>query len=170
MSALWQVAILETHDTHLRLQLRFSHPDAGDFPNTPSFALRLLHEQAWEFDSNLQYKGICPLGESITQDNIYDDDWLAEHTDQFITSVQIEQVKGESYDEKAVIASINQVLDDTGMSRGSSEREREFNELWGGFWKTSAVLPVATYKITVSDPKWISHMTKGKKWNSAAFE
>ena len=90
MSTLFNVDVAEIAGTHVKLNLVSAHPDAGPFGTDDVFALRLLHETAFELDGHLNYKGLCPLGEAVTYDEVMDDDWAQENASKYIAAVEVE--------------------------------------------------------------------------------
>jgi hypothetical protein len=90
VSTLFNVEVGESSGTRVQLTLVSAHPDAGPFGTDDVFALRVLHEPAFELDENLEYKGLCPLGEAVTYDEVMDDDWAKENASRFVASVEVE--------------------------------------------------------------------------------
>lgn len=50
MSTLWKITVMEKKDDYIDLLAKFSHPDAGPFPQDKNFALQLLINEAYGFD------------------------------------------------------------------------------------------------------------------------
>lgn len=49
-----------------------------------------------------------------------------------------------------------------------ADRER-FDHAYEQLWKDPAKLPARRYRITVTDPAFVSHVAKGARWASAAY-
>jgi hypothetical protein len=170
MAALWQATILGLSGTELGVSLRLAHPDAGEFPNSVAFALRLIHEPAWEYDGQFQYRALGALGEAVTEQNVYDDDWLAGHAGDFIAEVKIESISGDPFDEASVVEDIHQGLRDQGLQQNTLDWDWGFRNAWANHWKNPPVPRVAMYRISATSAKWLNHLVAGQTWNSAAFD
>jgi hypothetical protein len=90
MSELFKVDVAELSGTHIKLNLETVHPHAGPFGTDDVFALRLLHNQAFDFDEHLNYEATSPLGEAVTYDQQEDTEWARENASRFIASVKVE--------------------------------------------------------------------------------
>ena len=90
MSTLFNVEVDEASGTRAKLTLVSAHPDAGPFGTDKVFALRVLHEQAFELDENLSYKALAPLGEAFDYNDVMDDDWASEHASEYVASVKVD--------------------------------------------------------------------------------
>ena len=89
MSTLFNVEVADVEGTHVKLTLVSVHSHAGPFGTDPVFALRLLHEPAFELDEHLNYTGLCPLGEAVTYDDVMDGEWARENASRFIAAVEV---------------------------------------------------------------------------------
>jgi hypothetical protein len=169
MSALWNISVLDKAADAVTVQVRQSHPDAGPFPDSLGFALRLLHEQAWELDASGGYKPTSPLGTACTTKQVLDQAWITANASRFIAKLATEGPVTEALDEDAAI---RQVADALGMGDidqlSDAERER-FDQAYEQLWKDPAKLPARRYRITVTDPAFVSHVAKGARWASAAY-
>jgi hypothetical protein len=90
MSELFQVEVDHIRGTRVALTLVTIHPDAGPLAADAGFALRLLHDTAFELDEYLGYHGTCPLGEAMTFDQGQGAGWMRENASRFIASVTVE--------------------------------------------------------------------------------
>jgi hypothetical protein len=90
VSTLFKVEAAEVSGTRIRLSLESVHPDAGPFGTDDVFALRLLHDTAFEFDAQLNYKGTSPLGEAVTYDELEDEEWAHENASKYVSAVDVE--------------------------------------------------------------------------------
>ena len=170
MSRLWQVRVLDIDNNRARVEVRQAHPDAGRFPTTREFALRLLHEQAWDYDDQFEYRALGALGEACTSKQTLDETWLAGHIDQLIDSVAIEETTGEPLDEDRALAQVVEQLGLPGDPDQLSDLQRQLvDAAYEAFWKDSELLPVARYAIAVPSSQLLSHLSPGQTWPSAAF-
>lgn len=170
MSALWHVQVLRLEDMEVDLRVCLIHPDAGAFLTEPQFALRLLYDEAWQDDEQFHSVAAGPLAEAISPEQIEDDDWLTDNAQDYIASVTLSDVQREPYDEDATQELIDEQVRAQGISQDNqSEWKRAWNSAWEAFWKDPSNLPVATYTIKVTDPRWISHLKLEQSWDSAAY-
>jgi len=169
MSALWNIEVLDKAGDAVTVQVRQAHPDAGPFPDTLGFALRLLHEQAWELDAGGGYRPTSPLGEACDAKQVLDDKWITGNARRFIAELATEGPATEALDEDTAI---RQVADGLGVGEidelSDADRER-FDHAYEQLWKDPAKLPARRYRITVTDPAFVSHVAKGATWASAAY-
>ena len=91
MSTLWNVDVVRRADREITLRLVSVHPDAGPFGTDAAFGLRLLFEEAREFNQDFKEVATGPLGDEVTEDNIYDGDWMRENASRFVSSLRIEE-------------------------------------------------------------------------------
>lgn len=90
MSELFDVEVDDVGGTRIVLTLVTIHPDAGPLAADAGFALRLLHDTAFELDEYLSYRGTCPLGEAMTFEESQGAGWMRENASRFIASVTVE--------------------------------------------------------------------------------
>jgi hypothetical protein len=169
MSALWNVKVLETGKDWVTVEVRQAHPDAGPFPESPGFALRLLHEQAWELDASGAYKATSPLGKASDSKQVHDEGWIAANAGRFVAAIATEGAASEALDEDAAV---RLVADQLGMGDidGLSEADRaKFDAAYEKLWRDPAKMPARRYRITVADPAFVSHLAPGATWASAAY-
>lgn len=169
MAALWNIAVLDKGPDWVTVEVRQAHPDAGPFPEARSFALRLLHERAWEFDASFQYRALGPLGAACDSRQVLDEAWLAANVDRFIAGIATQDPEVAALDEATAE---RRVADQLGLGDvaqlGDDDRER-FDAAYQKFWKTPSALPARRYRIQVTDPGYLSHVAAGDRWASAAF-
>ena len=99
MGALWRVEILDRVGDRVRLALRMIHLDAGAFPLSKTFALRLLHERSIE---GLDDHSVGPLCDAVTSRQTDDDDWMEQESPRHIADVAVTDVRGAPFDEQAM--------------------------------------------------------------------
>lgn len=90
MSELFEVEVDDVHGTRIALTLVTVHPDAGPLAAEAGFALRLLHDTAFELDEYLSYHGTCPLGEAVTFEEAQGERWMRENASRFVGAVTVE--------------------------------------------------------------------------------
>lgn len=83
MSPLWKVKVTQKGKLWIDLDLEvvLYHPDAGDFPDDPVFALLLLTSEA--------YMPTSPLGEAIPCEDSYTPDTVRPRLSEFVEKVVV---------------------------------------------------------------------------------
>jgi hypothetical protein len=169
MSGLWNITVFERGHDWVTVEVRQAHPDAGAFPESRAFALRLLHEQAWKLDSGFNYQAVSPLGEACDSRQVLDEAWLDANAARFIDEIVAEDATATPLDEATAT---RQVADQLGLGDldqlTDDERER-FDDAYEELWKDPSKLPARRYRIKVTDPAFLSHLAPGARWSSAAF-
>jgi hypothetical protein len=89
-ATLWNVEIASLAGSELRADVERVHEDAGPFPQDRVFALRMLYEQVRVIDASGQFSPIGPLGEAVSEEDIYDDEWLRTHAADYISGVSVD--------------------------------------------------------------------------------
>jgi len=170
MSSLWQVQAVDVNDNEIQLRVQAIHPDAGMFPTSKDFALRLLADKAFRFDTKGTYIVAAPLGAEIGPKGYWDEKFIQQNVNRFIASVSISDIENAPFNENAVRQSINGQLQDKGIDSQNDEAWQAANkDAWKEFWRTPSNLPSATYTIHVTDTRWITHLTKGVQWDTSAY-
>lgn len=168
MATLWNVEVLGLSGANVELGVRVAHPDAGPFPRSPVFALRVLHEDSQAVGDDFEDIPKGPLGE-LSGDDVRDEDWAAEHVASYVRSVEV-RVEGPAFmDDKTARQRVAQTLLGAGLSPGEARWEAAFDAEWRRFWSEPAGLPLAIYKVEMTDPKWLAHLEVGARWRSAAW-
>jgi hypothetical protein len=88
-TTLWIVAIDSLTGAELRARVERAHGDAGAFAQDPAFALRTIYEPARAIDSSGRLAAIGPLGEAVSEADIYDDEWLRSNAADYISHVSV---------------------------------------------------------------------------------
>jgi hypothetical protein len=170
MARLWMVHVVELSGDRVELDVRQAHPDAGAFPDSPTFALRVLHEPAWELDANFQERALGALGAACTSKQVLDDDWVTANVGRFIAKVEPQPPSAPALDDDAALRQLAAHLKLPAALDQLSEVDRgRLDDAYGEFWKDASQLPVRRYRITVTDPALLSHLTANARWPSAAF-
>ena len=86
-TTLWNVEIASLTGPEVNAHVERAHEDAGPFPQDRVFALRMLYEQVRGIDAGGQLSPTGPLGEAVSEDDIYDDEWLRTHAADYISGV-----------------------------------------------------------------------------------
>jgi hypothetical protein len=89
-TTLWNVEIASLTGAKLRADVERAHEDAGPFPQDRVFALRMLYEQVRTIDAGGQFSPAGPLGEAVSEEDIYDDEWLRTHAADYISAVSVD--------------------------------------------------------------------------------
>lgn len=140
ISTLWNVRVLEVAGDRARLAVTLAHPDAGRFPRSPQFALRLLFETARGLDGSFDDVARGPLGDALTRAEVHDDDFMRTAAARFVASVDVTDVVHAPFDEAAAHHAFD-----------------------------PANLPSAVYTIRTTDPRWLCHLAPSQTWRSAAY-
>lgn len=170
MSDLWRVQVVDVRDKEIRLRVEAIHPDAGPFPYSKVFALRLLADTVSRTRLGGESNDASPLGAEIGPRRYGDDAFMRQNADRFIVSVSLSDVENSPFDENALKERINAQLREKGLKTEDGEAwQKAFDEAWNNFWRSPSELPSATYTIQVTDARWLSHLSKGAEWNTAAY-
>ena len=169
MSSLWRVSVIDTGTDWVDLEVIFSHPDAGPFPEDPVFALCLLTGEAYKFDANWNRIPGCPLGMAIPFEKSYQPLDIAPRVDEFVNRVLIYEAHNLPWDGEAALERVDQEVLNLGIERNSEEWKDAWQDQWRRFWKDKNNLPRAIYRIWATDPKWLQHLSTGLTYDSAAF-
>ncbi len=169
VSELWDVDVIDKGKNWIDLELSLAHPDAGAFPEDPIFALELLTNEAYEFDDDYNRVPTCPLGEEFDFDKSYLPDDLAPHVARYIEDVVLYEARNLPWDEEAAHRQVDEEVLEMGIERGDDRWDDAWEERWIEFWCDVNNLPLAKYRITVTDPKWIDHLAVGDSYSTASF-
>jgi hypothetical protein len=168
MSALWHIAVLEKGPDWVSIEVRQAHPDAGEFPETRGFALRLLHERAWDLDPKFNYRARAPLGAACDNKQVADEDWIDANAARFIAGVTVEGTAA-ILDEQAAVKQVATQLGIKDLDQLPDDARERFDDAYAALWKDPARMPARRYRIQVTDPSFVSHLAAGDKWPSAAY-
>jgi hypothetical protein len=169
MAGLWHIEILEKAGDWVTVEVRQVHPDAGAFPESRAFALRLLHEQAWQLASGFNYQALAPLGLACNAHQVLDEAWLDANVDRFIAEVVAEPATAPPLDEAAATRLVLDQLGLGALDRLTDEEREQFDDAYHELWQDWSRLPARRYRIKVTDPVFLSHIVSGARWSSAAF-
>ena len=142
-SPLFRVRVEGLEKSACTLRLFIIHPDQKHFYATRAFALQLLWDPV-----HPSYGVEWELGKSISLGEIQDVDFVYEHQDKFVESVEYVDVKN-----YPITADID----------GMSENDRR------AYWENESGLPQAAIRIEVTAPKWLEHLKLGMEWETTAW-
>lgn len=168
MSALWNIAVLDKGPDWVSVEVRQVHPDAGEFPETRAFALRLLHERAWDLDAKFNYRARAPLGEACDNKQVADEDWIDANAARFIAGVKVEGTAA-ILDEQTAVKQVAAQLGMKDLDQLTDEARERFDDAYAAIWKDPARMPARRYRIQVTDPSFVSHISAGDQWSSASY-
>jgi hypothetical protein len=168
-TVLWRVRVFKLAGDTVRLAVKVANADAGAFETGHAFVLRMLYDEATDLDDDYQRRALGPLGSAITEDQIYDDRWLAAHGPEFIKSVELANVVNGETSRESSEAFIEKQLIAEGKKPDDDGWQEQFRERLVKFWRDPKNTPSAVYIIRVTDGKWLAHLKPGQKWDSAAF-
>lgn len=169
MAGLWNIEILDKAHGWVTIEVRQAHPDAGAFPESRGFALRLLHDQAWKLDAGFNYQACGPLGEAFNSRQVLDEAWLNANVDRFIAEVVVEDAAAATLDEATATRRVADQLGLADVDHLTDDEREPFDDAYHRFWSDPSNLPARRYRIKVTDPAFLSHLVPGARWSSAAF-
>jgi hypothetical protein len=169
MAGLWNIEVLDKAGDWVTVEVRQAHPDAGAFPGSRGFALRLLHEQAWKLDSGFHYQAVAPLGQACDSRQVLDEAWVDAHVERFIEEIVAEDTTTTPLDEAAATRLVIDQLGLGDLDQLTDEERERFDDAYHELWKDGSRMPARRYRIKVTDPAFLSHVVPGARWSSAAF-
>ena len=169
MSSMWNVSVINKGKDWVDLEVVLAHPDAGGFPDDPVFALCLLTNEAYKFNDEYKREPACSLGRAIEHDKSYQPFDVAPRVHEFVKSLVVYEVMRIPFDEDDAHAKVDEEVLAMGVEKDSKEWEDEWHEKWRDFWDDKNNMPLAKYRINVTDPKWIEHLTVGQSFDTASY-
>jgi len=125
---LWDIEVIEKTKKWIDLKVEMCSPDAPDFTEDPTFALKILVEQSFDLEKS------CAIGKAISEDQYWDEEYMASITNRYISKLIIYEISS-------------------------------YKEIYN---RDENNMPKAKYRIWITDSKWIEHLKKGQKFDSAA--
>ncbi|GHC44436.1 hypothetical protein [Streptomyces cinnamoneus] len=154
MSDLWRVEVEQVEDgpvPAVTLRVRAVHPDAGGFPETKVFALRLLTGAVR--DRSLSEAAVT-----------------SEEAERAVDSVEVSDVRNCPFDEEAARRGVEGALRNRGLDPGHEDAWwQALGEEWAAFWNDPGRTPSARYAMRLADPQWLRGTRPGEGWDSAAY-
>ncbi|WP_405614960.1 WD40 repeat domain-containing protein [Streptomyces sp. NBC_01508] len=172
MSDLYGVRVLAIDPPHRRVRMRVTviHPDVS-LADDASFFLRVFSEIA---------RDDAPLGLAVTQDRCLDEAWVDTNTRWFVESV--ERIATRNYS----VAEETKETEDTKEDEDDPDDDEEYivGYPWENGLRFDEMPPKAAaellraeesrmgadYDVTVTDPRWIEHLTAGSWWRTASYD
>jgi len=168
MSTLWKTIVMEKKDDYIDLLVKFSHPDAGPFPQDKNFALQLLIHEAYDFDKNYNRVPNGPLGNAISPETFQPFD-LEEIVNTYVKDVIIYEAQNLPWNEEEAHAKMDALCEKNGFEKDDEGWDDEWTDHWIAFWKDYTRIPWAIYRVTTTDSKWTDHLKKYQEFDSAAY-
>eukprot|EP01040_Poterioochromonas_malhamensis_P011177 gene11177-12177_t len=168
-SDLWIVTIIRKGNKWIDVEVMMCHPDAGDLPEDPAFALLLLTSEAYGFGPGYQRISKGPLGEAFQFDKSYLPDHVEPRVPEFIEKVLVYEAHNVPFNEHEAHAKVDDKVLADGIERGSADWEAVSSKYWNEFWRSKADIPWGIYRIWVTDDKWTSHLEPGQSFGSASY-
>ena len=109
----------------------------------PGFFLQVLWQSAWWEDE--------PLSEAVEESQILDSRWVISNGSRFVSHVS----RTSSFNDPPLEESWDWL--------------RDFYCLGDGGWPDEERLTHADFLVRVTDPRWISHLSVGRSWDTAFF-
>lgn len=169
MVGLWKIEVLAKAHDWVTVEVRQAHPDVGTFPESRAFALRLLHEMAWQLDSAFHYQALSPLGLACDARQVLDEAWLEANVDRFIAEIVADDATATALDEATAARRVADQLGLGSLDQLTDDERESFADAYHALWNDPARLPARCYRIKVTDPAFLSHIVSGARWASAAF-
>ena len=169
MAGLWNIEVLDKASDRVTLEVRQAHPDAGAFPESRAFALRLLHEQAWKLASGSRDPALAPLAQACDSQQVLDEAWLDANVDRFIDEIVAEDPTATPLDEATAARLVADQLGLGALDRLTDEERAPFDDAYHELWQDRSRMPARRYRIKVTDPAFLSHIVSGARWSSVAF-
>jgi hypothetical protein len=169
MSALWKAEVLTRQPEVVEVRVHQIHPDSGVFERGKVFALRLIYDEAFGYGPGLTREIRGPLGEAISLEQTFDAAFMAANADRFVRGVEVRDVSGPPLDLDAARAQVDREVASTGIGPGQPGWDAAWEKAWRELWRDAARLPAATYRIEVTEPRWLEHLAPGQAWESAAY-
>lgn len=169
MSSLWDVSVIGKGKKWIDLEVVFAHPDAGNFPEDPAFALALLTHEAYGWDEHYNRVEKAPLSKEIPFDDSYLPSSLNLIADRFIEKVQVYEAHNVPFDESEAHDKMDQKVLKEGIDRDDEEWDEAWENHWADFWADKKNLPWAKYRVWVTQEDWTEHLKVGKRFDTASF-
>lgn len=142
MSSLWRVRVLTVSGQTVALRLQMIHPDAGPFPSSREFAVRLLVDVLRE-------------GAELTED--------------VVESVGLSDERNVPFDPAAAQSDVEHAVRACGIGPEDDAWPDTFGTAWSQLWRDPDRVPTATITVRLSDPSWLRELTPGTEWDTAAY-
>jgi hypothetical protein len=170
MSALWRAEVLAKQRSVVEVRVRQVHPDSGEFLRGKVFALRLIYDEATGYGPGLARQIRGPLGEALSLEQTFEAAYMDAHVDRFVRKVEVSEVDGPPLDLDTARAQVDREVSARGIGREDPAWQAAWDAAWREQWSDVTRLPAATYRIEVTDPRWLEHLAPGQVWESAAYE
>lgn len=169
MSSLWSVSVINKGKDWIDLKVVLDHPDAGSFAEDPVFALCLLTQEAYGFDDKYNYVANSPLAEQIPHDKSYQPYDVAPRVAEFIRKVVVYETRNCPFDEFEAHRKTDEQVLAMGINKDDEAWENVWQDKWRAYWGNPDSLPNGFYRIWVTGPEWIQHLSIGQTFDSAAY-
>ena len=169
MSDLWSIEVVNRGERWIDLRVTQRHPDAGAMPVDKQFVLSLLLDEAYGHDEKWRRIATSPLGEQFPVEAYWDAEVVMARQDEFIESVRLYRQVNAPFHEEAAHAAVDERVLRKNIPRDSDDWESAWENEWRAYWSDPARVPSATYRISVTAPKWIDHIEPGMRFDSASW-
>lgn len=170
MKPQWKVYVESIKESIVELSVIQIDPEAGNFPVSKLFALRLIYETATKYnEESSAHVPTSPLGHAITFSHTLNDHHLYDEAPKFITEIIVDDLFNSPFISEELADSINHLLVKRGYIEDEPGWDEAFQEEWDRFWETEKLLPQAHYTIQLSDSKWLKHLKEGQSFQTNAF-
>ncbi|WP_329416494.1 hypothetical protein OG802_33095 [Streptomyces sp. NBC_00704] len=159
MASLWRVRVTHLSDDTVELTLSAIHPDAGEPSASAAFAMRLLADTDPE-----------RLDREAGPGAYWDPVALAAYADRVIAKVSVTSRRRMPFDENAAREGIEAELRAGGLDPADADAwQTAFMAAWGALWQDPDRVPSAVLEIRLTDRTWLSGLTSGQEWDTAAY-
>lgn len=138
---LWYVVVREKQNTTIKIEVNSFHPDAGAPPDNPVFLMQLLIQTAYTLDDDSNWIPSSPLGKMFQKDQTDDVSFFKNHYKNYIQSYRICSARDLAEGEEV-----------------DPDDPYDYEEEWE-----------VVYELTITDSKWIEHLSKDESFESAAW-
>ncbi|MFI0719439.1 hypothetical protein [Streptomyces sp. NPDC021224] len=158
MASLWKATVEAVDGTCVALRVHAVHPDAGDVPDSPEFALRLLA------DGLERAAGASEAARRLETPGVQ------ERARQVVGEVAVTERRNHPFSEQAAQAAVADAVRARGLDPADgSAGEAAFAAEWTALWDDPSRTPGALLTVGLHDAGAVAGLRSGDSWESAAF-
>lgn len=167
---LFDVTVLNRGNDWVDFLIRVAYLDAGHIPASGCFALQLILEKAYEFDSNYDRVPASPIGELVAYEKSYQPDDVIHFVDEYVKSVRVYQAANTGHDEDYARATVDEMVRALGIKEDTEEWDDAWDAAWGAWSARPDGRPRAILRVEVTDPRWVAHLEPGTSHGTTSFD
>lgn len=158
MSSLWSARVEEVSGATVVLRVMAVHPDAGDLPEDPVFAARLLAD------------GLARAAGATERASDLDARADAGTAEEIVAAVSVTARRNFPFRERVEKDRIVAALRDRGLDPGDGAAwEDAFEAEWRALWEDPQRVPQANLTVRLRDADLLNGLRVGHCWDSAAY-